>query len=191
MDDCENSEENVHNLSSLISQIAEGRTDLFEQIVLEYQNLVYTVCFNIVKNKQDAENMAQETFLSAFLAVKSNIQINNLKSWLCKIAVNKSIDFKRKKSNSAVLHGDDISEINIPDKINVENQTEDKIRDEKLNSIISGMPEKYINAIRAFYFDRMSVKEIAKRYNLPEKTVETQLYRAKKLIRERWGEYEY
>ena len=183
---------------SLIRQIADGRTDLFERIVSEYQNLVYTVCFNIVKNTQDAENMAQETFLSAFLSIKTNktnktnnpntIQINNIKSWLCKIAVNKCIDFKRKQAKT--LSREDELEFEIPDKINIENYVENKIRDEKLNRIITNLPEKYINAIHAFYFERMSVKEIAKQYNLPEKTVETQLYRAKKLIKERWGEYE-
>ena len=181
--DCEDS------LNNLIRQIADGRTDLFERIVLEYQNLVYTVCHNIVKNPQDAENMAQETFLSAFLSIKShNICINNLKSWLCKIAANKSIDFRRKQAKIADSENVNISEIVLPDKINVENQIEQKERDEKLNRIISNMPEKYINAIQAFYFEQMSVKEIAELYNLPEKTVETQLYRAKKLIRERWGE---
>ncbi|MCL2775889.1 MAG: sigma-70 family RNA polymerase sigma factor [Oscillospiraceae bacterium] len=188
--DCESIDnDSIHDLSSLIRQIADGRTDLFERIVLEYQSLVYTVCFNIVKNRQEAENMAQETFLSAFLSIRASTQINNLKSWLCKIAANKSIDFKRKQLNAAALYNKDITEINIPDKINVENQIEDKIRDEKLSVIISGLPEKYINAIRAFYFEQIPVKEIAKIYNLPEKTVETQLYRAKKLIRERWGEY--
>jgi len=142
--------------------------------------------------------MAQETFLSAFLSIKTNktnktnnpntIQINNIKSWLCKIAVNKCIDFKRKQAKT--LSREDELEFEIPDKINIENYVENKIRDEKLNRIITNLPEKYINAIHAFYFERMSVKEIAKQYNLPEKTVETQLYRAKKLIKERWGEYE-
>lgn len=174
---------------SLIRQIADGRTDLFEQIVTKHQNLVYTVCFNITKNAQDAENMAQETFLSAFLSIKQHKQISNLKSWLCRIAVNKSIDFKRKQGK--LLKSEIEPEAEIPDNINVENQVENKIRDEKLNYIISNLPEKYMKPIYAFYFEKLSVKEISKLYNLPEKTVETQLYRAKKLIKERWGEYEY
>ena len=177
---------------SLIRQIADGRTDLFEQIVTEYQNLIYTVCLNITKNAHDAENMAQETFLSAFLSIRQHKQINNLKSWLCRIAVNKSIDFKRKQRKILKNEIDSECQYEIPgkDKTNVENQAENNIRDEKLNYIISNLPEKYINVIRAFYFEKMPVKEIAKFYSLPEKTVETQLYRAKKLIKERWGEYE-
>jgi len=162
----------------------------FEQIVLKYQNLVYTVCFNILKNPQDAENTAQETFLSAYLNLRSpseNInETDNLKSWLCKIAVNKSIDFKRKNAKNLY---EELSEyaIDIPQN-QPENQFEQKERSERLNTVISNIPEKYANAIKAFYFKQMSVREIAKYYNIPEKTVETHLYRAKKLIKERWGE---
>lgn len=178
----------------LIKQIAQGETNLFEQIVLKYQNLVYTVCFNILKNPHDAENTAQEAFLSAFLSISESSAngIDNLKAWICRIAVNKSIDFKRK--NLKVLNTEnsfELLEYEISDDMNVENQIVQKERREKLNAIISNIPEKYADAIKAFYFEHMSVKEIASSYKLPEKTVETHLYRAKKLIKERWGENEY
>ena len=168
-------------------------TEMFEQIVLKYQNLVYTVCFNILKNPHDAENTAQETFLSAYFDISQNSKnIQNLKSWLCKIAVNKSIDYKR-KSYKVIKNEEsfELFEFEIKDNASVENQTEQKERQEKLNAIISNIPEKYANAVKAFYYEQMSVKEIAKYYKLPEKTVETHLYRAKKLIKERWGENGY
>jgi len=191
--DCEN------DLNDLIKRIKNGETDLFEQIVLKYQNLVYTVCLNVLKNPHDAENTAQETFLSMFLDIterSKNIKniknIDNFKSWLCKIAVNKSIDLKR-KSDKAIKNETsfELSEFEINDGADVETQIEHKERFEKLNIIISNIPEKYANSIKAFYFEQMSVKEIAKYYKLPEKTIETHLYRAKKIIKERWGENGY
>ncbi|MCL2158519.1 MAG: RNA polymerase sigma factor [Oscillospiraceae bacterium] len=164
------------------------RTENFEQLVLEYQNLVYTVCFNILKNPHDAENVAQETFLSAYLNM---VEVENPKSWLCKIATNKSIDFKRK--NFKIIKNEEsleLAEFEMDADSNVEALVERSERAQRLNAIILQLPEKYANAIRAFYFEALSVKEIAKYYKLPEKTVETQLYRARKMIRERWGEYE-
>jgi hypothetical protein len=50
--------EAMEHETDLIRQILLGRNELFEQIVLEYQDLVYTVCLNIVKNAHDAENNA-------------------------------------------------------------------------------------------------------------------------------------
>ncbi|MCL2096312.1 MAG: sigma-70 family RNA polymerase sigma factor [Oscillospiraceae bacterium] len=166
----------------------------FEQIVLKYQNLVYTICLNIVKNPHDAENCAQETFLSAFLNLGKNKDINlsDIKSWICRIAVNKSIDFARK--NAKFLYTD-LSEADADFSRDIrgspESQTERGELREKINAVISCIPEKYANAVKAFYFEEMSVKEISIYYKLPEKTVETHLYRAKKLIRERWGKNAY
>ena len=171
---------------SLIKEILLGDKNLFEQLVLKYQNLVFTVCLNIVDNEHDAENMAQESFLAAYCAL-SDFHGSNFKSWLCKIAVNKSIDFKRKQSKVDIVDytieesdlmdgGDSVEDILI--------QSE---RMEKMESVLSGISAKYRVVVEAFYYDRLSVKEISQRLELPEKTVETQLYRARQIIKERWG----
>jgi len=171
---------------NLIRQILLGNNEMFEQIVLKYQNLVYTICLNIVGNGHDAENMAQESFLAAYRALKS-FQGGNFKSWLCRIAVTKSIDYKRKQSKAEVSDiarfeslangGDSVEELILL-----------KERKEKMEIILAEIPNKYSSVIRAFYYDRFPVKEISRRMDLPEKTVETQLYRARKIIRKKWGE---
>jgi RNA polymerase sigma-70 factor (ECF subfamily) len=161
--------------------------ELFEQIVLDYQNLLYTVCFNIVQDSFSAENLAQETFLTAYRSL-SSFRGDNLKAWLCRIAVNKSIDFRRKNSK---LIFEEFDENTVTPDDSVENCFEEKERAEKLKAILKEIPEKYSSVIHAFYFERFAVKEIARRRNLPEKTIETQLYRARKLIKERWGDDDF
>ena len=175
----------MENENDLIRQIISGETGLFERIVIKYQNLVYTVCLNIVKNDHDAENTAQETFLSAYSSL-SGFRGGNLKSWLCRIAVNKSVDFKRKQAEISALEEFVFHETLTGDPVYELAERKEKAR--RLNNILSGMPDKYRTATKAFYYDRLSVKEIARKTGLPEKTVETRLYRARKLIRERWGE---
>ena len=170
--------------ADLIRQILLGRPELFEQIVLKYQNLVFTVCLNIVKNTYDAENMAQETFLTAYRSL-SDFRGGHLKSWLCRIAANKSIDCKRKQSRF-VFEG--FEESREQAGTSVEEAVEGKERTERLEHILSALPGKYAAIIEAFYYSQLTVKEIARRMKLPERTVETRLYRAKKLIRDRWGE---
>jgi RNA polymerase sigma-70 factor (ECF subfamily) len=172
--------------ANLIRQILLGHRDLFERLVLQYQNLIFTVCLNIVKDTHDAENMAQETFLTAYSSL-SDFRGDNFKSWLCRIAVNKSIDCKRKQTRfvfeelneSAGQAGESAEEIFIRNE-----------RRQKLEHILSALPEKYISIVKGFYYSQLTVKEISRRMGLPERTVETRLYRAKKLIRERWGDDE-
>jgi RNA polymerase sigma-70 factor (ECF subfamily) len=170
----------------LIEKILRGDKNLFEQLVLKYQNLVFTVCLNIARDEHDAENMAQETFLAAYCAL-SDFHGSNFKSWLCKIAVNKSIDCKRKQSKVDIV--DYIAEES--DLMDGGDSVEDMLiiseRREKLENILSDISAKYRVVIQAFYYDRLSVKEISQRLELPEKTIETQLYRARQIIKERWG----
>lgn len=170
----------------LIRRIVLGNSELFEQIVLEYQNLIFTICLNIVKNFSDAENMAQETFLAAYCSL-SDFRGGNFKSWICRIAANKSIDFKRKQSK--FVFGDfESQESKIHDGNTLEEEFKLKEIKERLDNILSDIPDKYSSVIKAFYYSQLTIKEVAQRMGLPEKTVETRLYRAKKLIKERWGE---
>jgi RNA polymerase sigma-70 factor (ECF subfamily) len=170
----------------LIRQILRGHTALFEQIVLEYQNLVYTVCLNIVKNTHDAENAAQEAFLTAYQSL-SAFKGGSLKSWLCRIATNKAIDCVRKQSKIALVDFDEF-EFSEPKQESLEQTFERKDLHERLKHVLSALPDKYSTVIREFYYNERSVKDIAKALELPERTIETRLYRAKKLIREQFRE---
>ena len=174
--------------TDLIRQILLGRNELFEQIVLEYQDLVYTVCLNIVRNAHDAENTAQDTFLTAYCSL-ADYRGGNFKSWLCRIAANKAIDLRRKQSRF-IFEDITLLEEAAQDKESVEMAYERKEREEKIGHILSKLPNKYASVIKAFYYNQLTVKEIAWQLELPERTVETQLYRAKKMIRERWDEDE-
>ena len=174
----------MENEYDVIGRILDGKSQDFEKIVLRYQNLVFSVCLNIVGNHTDAENLAQETFLSAYCSLAS-FSGANFKSWLCRIAVNKCIDFKRKQTK--LLFMDDI-ENEARQSDDVGKWLEQKEKKEKLAQILKDIPDKYALVIKAFYYDGFKVKEIAKQIRKPEKTVETQLYRAKRLIKRRWGE---
>jgi RNA polymerase sigma-70 factor (ECF subfamily) len=169
---------------NLIQQILLGRRDLFEQIVLKYQNLVYSICINITKNTHDAENVAQETFLTAYSSL-TGFRGGSFKSWICRIAVNKSIDFKRSHSRYVF---EEFMETMEQAGESAEEEYERVERKERLEHILSVLPEKYASVIKAFYYNQLSVKEISRHMELAERTVETRLYRAKKLIKERWGE---
>ena len=169
--------------SNIIRQILLGRRDLFEHIVVKYQNLVYTICLGIVANSHDAENIAQETFLTAYNSLV-DFRGDNIKSWLCRIAVNKSIDHKRRISRFIL---EELTDLVEQPSASLEESLLQKERKEKLIHILSELPEKYVSVIKAFYYRRFTVKEISQHMELSERTVETRLYRAKRLIRERWG----
>ena len=66
--------------------------EAFAGLVRDYSRLIYTVCYRLVHNEQEAENLTQETFLTAYRAINHFIG-DRYKPWLIRIAVNKSKDY--------------------------------------------------------------------------------------------------
>ena len=174
--------------NELIRRILGGSAGLFDDLVRHYQNLVFTVCLNITRDRHDAENAAQETFISAYLSLRA-YRGPAFKPWLCRIAVNKSIDCKRARDRF-LRHEDwfEASEHGAPDAPGVHELLEGRERREQLDRVLAEMPEKYASVLKERYYTGLPVKEIARRRDMPEKTVETRLYRAKKWVREKWGD---
>ena len=97
-----------------IRQAAAGDQEAFRSLVEEYKNLVYVLCYNVVQDHYEAENLTQETFLQVYRSL-SRYEFKGFKTWLSRIAINKAIDQKRAKSRQK-LESIGLTEIdNIPD----------------------------------------------------------------------------
>lgn len=171
----------------VIKKAAGGDEDAFRQIVDTYRNYVCSITYNIILQQDEVENISQETFIQAYCSLQS-FKTGNFKGWLGRIAANKAIDWKRKRCNEVrnSLYLDDIS--HIPD--NDENTIEEKLfvlEDYKhLTRLLDEIPEKYARMLKNHYLRGKGCKQIASEENISEKTVESRLYRARKLIRAKW-----
>lgn len=79
----------------LIQLARKGDLFAFNELVSAYERLVYNVCYRVVLNRQDAEDITQETFITGFEKI-GQYKGGSFKSWLLRIATNKSIDLTRK-----------------------------------------------------------------------------------------------
>ena len=68
------------------------RESEFEELMKQYQNLVFTVCYQLVEDYQEAQNLTQETFLAAYRFV-DNCEGKHIRPWLCRVAANKAKDY--------------------------------------------------------------------------------------------------
>ena len=169
-----------------IRRIQSGNAGEFEQVVRQYQSLLFTVCMNVLHNEHHAENITQEAFMSAYCSL-SAFHGDSLKAWLCRIAVNKAIDFRRKQARIQNTEMDfEQYAYSLADNDPIEEQAEQRERAGKLKAILLSLPPKYKAVVSAHYFDHLTIPQIGTALNLPPKTVETQLYRARKLLKERW-----
>lgn len=173
----------------LVKRALKGDNDSFRSIVEKYQGLVYAICFNITGHRQEAENLAQETFIQVYRSL-SRYENKGFKSWIGRIATNKAIDWKRKRkleNEGKVVYLEDISEISTDDN-SINEQLIKKENAKRVMELCNNLPEIYSTVLIKFYIQSKSYNEISKEDGISVKTVESRLYRAKQAIRKQWEE---
>lgn len=173
----------------LVKKALKGDEDSFRSLVEKYQGLVFAICFNITGHRQEAENLAQETFIQVYRSL-SRYENKGFKSWIGKIATNKAIDWKRKmrlENEGKVVYLEDIEEISTESN-SIHEELIKKENSKKVLELCNKLPEIYSSVLIKFYIQSKSYNEISKEDGISVKTVESRLYRAKNAIRKQWKE---
>lgn len=175
------------NLDDITIKAAQkGNMDAFRRIVESYQSIVFGICFNVLKDHHEAENAAQETFIKVYSSLNT-YEFKGFKTWVSRIALNKSIDLKRRIQKSGSYSAVSLDE-NINFIIKDDKMLEDEIiRQEERKNIIDKceeLPEVYSTVINKYYQENKSYEQIAFEEGISIKTVESRLYRGRKKLRE-------
>lgn len=156
----------------------------FSQMVTQYERLVYTVCFQLVRDAQLAEDLAQETFLSAWIH-RDDCPPDSYKPWLARIAANKAKDHLKSAYRRRV-QPDDGQTGPMAFMADARAGPEDiaLTRDEaaRARDAILALREPYHQVAVRHFLQGQPVEEIARALGRPPKTVHTQLYRAKQML---------
>ena len=178
----------MEKIGTMVNLSARAKTD-FSRLVDTYEKLVFSICYKITGDYFVAEDLAQETFLSVFQKYDTFDGANE-KAWICRIATNKSIDFMRSSSRKNTPTEDTFFET-VADKR--ESPEEMCIEQE-----IKGRLEKYCHALKPpyddiakdYYLREMTALEIAEKKGINVKTIQTQIYRARDMLRKIYGKEE-
>ncbi|MCK8522011.1 RNA polymerase sigma factor [Aquimarina sp. D1M17] len=166
-----------------IDQVLEGNVNAFSVLVEKYQSLVYTVVYRVVKNKEIAEEVAQDTFVKAFRSLQKYRGEAKFSTWLYTIAYRKSLDAI--KSNKRIMTSELIEEINegeielVTDALNY---LQVKERKQIIADSILKLPEEEAAIVTLYYFDEKSIKEIVEIIGLSQDNVKIKLYRSRKKL---------
>lgn len=137
----------------------------------------------------DAEDLTQETFLAAYNRLDS-FDGTNFKAWLMTIAANKCKSFlTNPRRKMQVISDEQLSEITEPSP-NPEEQLLRRETQEQLLRCCSQLKEPYKTVATLYFCKGVKLSTYAKESGIPLRTLETQLYRAKKLLRILWKEEE-
>lgn len=171
----------VMDEETIIEHIIEGETDAYRLLIERYQTGLIIHCENIMKNREDGEDIAQEAFIKAFDSLKSfSTSKARFSTWLYRIATNLCIDMLRKHRHK--IHIKDIEAF-------VETTEPSFMEDEEkalLQKVINELePPKYGALIRSYFWEGKSYQELAVEYHTSTNTVGTWMRRAKAQLREK------
>lgn len=162
--------------------VAVMTSESFSQLVRQHERLVYTICFQLVRDGAAAEDLTQETFLSAYLH-RESIPPGYERQWLGRVAANKAKDYLQSAWNRrTVLPGDE----GLPPGLSppAEEIALSRASAREVGTLIAAMAEPYRSVCRLCLLDERTPAEAAAALNRPVKTVHTQLSRGKRLLRE-------
>lgn len=168
--------------------------DRFSALIDSYQNLVFSICYKITSDYFASEDLTQDTFLSVYQHL-SSFDGTNAKAWICRIATNKCIDYLKKSETKCIP----ISDEEVENNINLENKSLDTYKDPQQSVLdneikrtlakrCQSLKPPYDEIARLYYVEELEATEISKIKCLKLKTVQTQIYRAREMLRKKYKE---
>ena len=163
----------------------EGDREAFGQIVQRYQSLICSVAYSASGRLAESEDLAQETFVTAWKRFTDLKEPAKLRQWLCGIvrnlAANASRRFHRRGGapESIDLAPDHASPVSEPGAEAIQREEE-----QLLWRTLGSMPENYREPLILFYREQQSVAEVARQLDLTEDTVKQRLFRGRSMLRE-------
>jgi len=163
----------------LVHLVKMGEIEPFDELVRRHEVKVHNLCYKMLKNYDDAKDMAQETFLKAYRNIKNFDGRSKFTTWLYRIAVNNCINFMKKEHPQEEIK-DEILEIHGDDPV-------EKYKHKKMKEIIynaiAKLPEvqKSVFTLRAL--EELPYQEISAILNKPVNTVKVNYHLAVKNLK--------
>ena len=166
-----------------INLILEGDSNAFKVIVDRYKDLVYTLTLRMIKNREEAEEVAQDTFIKVYKSLKKFKGESKFSTWIYKIAYHSSLDrIKKNKKFQRNFAITEFTEFEVKTIDNALDRLEEDERKKALQDCIDLLPNDDGFLLTLFYYEELSLEEIAKIVGLTPNNVKVKLFRSRKKL---------
>lgn len=176
----------------VLDAVREGQTSRFTELVVSYQDRLFSAMVAMVGNRQDAEDITQEAFTKAFLKLDTFQAQSSFFTWLHRIAFNLAIDLRRRGARARTVGkvamevvGDDL----VSSEISPPNATEQNETQHKVYSALAMIDPERRSVITLRDLQGLDYAEIAQVLEIPIGTVRSRLHRARLELKEILSEY--
>jgi RNA polymerase sigma-70 factor, ECF subfamily len=177
----------------LVALSVGGDLDSFNQLVLRWERPIYALAYRVLGREEDARDIAQETFLRAFRALKGFKGQAKFSSWLYRIALNLCRDWMRRERRAPVAQAPEgIDIIELAGEATPSESLDDVIARHQLGRVVgkamAALPEEQRTAIILKEYHGLTFQEIAELLDCPLSTVKTRLYQGLSVLRKQLQE---
>jgi RNA polymerase sigma-70 factor, ECF subfamily len=188
----------MHADTALVLRAQANDRAAFNEIVLRYKGKVYNYICRMVNSVLDAEDLTQETFVRAYLSIRSFQSRASLNTWLFRIATNLCIDYGRKQKTH--LQPTSLSQEDEEDGAETQREIPDAAFDPQrlllnkelgkwLDVALRELPEKLRTVVLLYDIEGLSYEEIASVLDCPLGTVKSRLFNARATLRDKIAPY--
>lgn len=180
--------------TQLVKLSRTGDRAAFIELVDLYKDKIQRLAYRMLNNKNDIEDVVQETFIRVYLNLNHYDESQKFSTWIYRIGKNLCIDMLRKKkmTHSLDAHIHEDLATNYYDKFE-SNELSPETRylqtefQEQFTILISKLSEKYRSIVALYYIHELSLQEISERLGIPATTVKSRLHRGREQLRKKWG----
>ena len=179
---------------SLVRRAKKGDYRAFDLLVLKYQSRVIATAFKFVKEKQLAEDIAQEAFIKSYKSIDSFREESSFYTWVYRITVNTAKNYLVSSKRRDEVMISDLSQDDsfYPEKLDVDSPQEilkaSEMRD-LICETLSSLGEETRTALSLREFDGLSYEQIAEIVQCPVGTVRSRIFRGREIIEEVVGKH--
>jgi len=166
-----------------INLILNGNTNSFATLVDRYKDMVYTLALKMLNNKEEAEEIAQDTFIKVFNSLSKFKGESKFSTWIYKVTYNTCLDaLKKKKKQNNVAYIEDFSEHQTKTLEGILDNIDEKERNRAIQDCLEELPSDEAFLLTLYYFDDKSIEEVAKVVNISTDNVKIKLFRTRKKL---------
>jgi RNA polymerase sigma-70 factor (ECF subfamily) len=175
----------------VVRRVQAGEFAAFDALVVKYRTRVYSVIYNLTSNREDASDLAQDTFIKAFQSIHRFQGQSSFFTWLYRIAVNSTLSHLRKSRMRSFFSLEKISGEDpvardivaaLTDKTGADRDTYVRELQDKLNEAMQKLSIKHRTVVTLYEIDALSHEEIAEIMGCSVGTVRSRLHYAKRLL---------
>ena len=172
----------------LVRLSKEGNEEAFAALVKKYKTKVFNLVWSLTRDRETADDLAQETFIKAYFALRKFQFKSEFGTWLYRITVNHVKDYLRKKARVRKISLEKIKEKPFVQENEMTRKEREQIEEQRRELIyqaLQNLPEKYQVILSLRDIQGFPYEEITKILKISPGTVDSRLHRARKMLRKK------